>query len=60
MLELLVTMSKGQKHNAGTDDPVGPHVPVARRLKRMRPWNFRAAEAHDRVRRRNENNPGRT
>lgn len=60
MLELLVTMSKGQKHTDGTDDSVGPHVPVARRLKRMRPWNFRAAEAHDRVRRRNENTPGRT
>lgn len=60
MLELLVTMSKGQEATAGASGLPDEHLPVARRLKRLRPWKFSAAEAQDRSRRRHENTPGRT
>ena len=60
MLELLVTMSKGQEAMAGAKGPPHEQLPVARRLKRLRPWKFSVAEAQDRARRRTENTPGRT
>ncbi|NBU40319.1 MAG: hypothetical protein EBS51_05820 [Planctomycetia bacterium] len=60
MLELLVTMSKGQEATAGASRPPDEQLPVARRLKRLRPWKFSVAEAQDRARRRTENTPGRT
>jgi hypothetical protein len=60
MLELLVTMSKGQEATAGANGPPDEQLPVARRLKRLRPWKFSVAEAQDRARRRTENTPGRT
>jgi superfamily II DNA or RNA helicase len=60
MLKLLVAMSRGRTPTAGGDEAAGGPLPVARRLRRMRRWDFRAAEAHERLRRRNGNIPGRT
>lgn len=56
MLELLVEMSKAQEQPAGDAPPVS----VGQRLRRLRRWNFRMADAQDRHRRSTENTPGRT
>ena len=64
MLELLVAMSRAQEQPAesGLSRPDGdtPPVSVGQRLRRLRRWNFRLADAQDRQRRSTENIPGRT